>query len=150
MDETTQNIPAKPAGDVYPNNMEDIGKLLLRITIAGLMLFHGIAKLKSGVGGIESMLDGAGLPTALAYGVYIGEVLVPILMLLGVLTRLSSIVFAFNMLVAVLLGHGSELLSLNKYGGWAIELPLLYLMGAFVIALIGPGRFAILPGRQPH
>ena len=39
------------------------GVLLLRFTVAGLMLFHGVAKLRSGLGGIESLLAAAGLPT---------------------------------------------------------------------------------------
>lgn len=39
----------------------DIGLLLSRITIAGLMLFHGVAKL-SDLNGIKSMLAEAGLP----------------------------------------------------------------------------------------
>jgi putative oxidoreductase len=126
---------------------EDAGKLLLRISVAGLMLFHGVAKLTVGVGAIEEMLAGVGLPATLAYGVYIGEVLAPLLMLVGILTRVSSAIFAFNMLVATLLGHGDELFSLNQYGGWAIELPVLYLLGGVCVALIGPGRFAIYPGR---
>lgn len=129
------------------NTSEDIGKLLLRISVAGLMLFHGVAKLTGGVGAIEGMLTDVCLPTILAYGVYVGEVLTPLLIIAGVLTRISSAIFAFNMLVATLLGHANELLSLNQYGGWAIELPVLYMLGAVCIALLGPGRFAVYAGR---
>ena len=128
------------ANDSLP---ESLGKLVLRITIGGLMLFHGYAKIKNGVGGIEGMLQGHGLPTYLAYGVYVGEVVVPILMIVGLFTRLSSLVFVFNMVVAVALGHSADLLSLGEHGGWKIELPMLYLLGALTIALIGPGNFAL-------
>ena len=124
---------------------EAAGKLLLRVTIAGLMLFHGVAKLQNGVSPIEEMLSAEGLPTFIAYGVYVGEVVVPILMIIGIFTRVSAIVFAFNMLVAILLAHQNEIFALGMYGEWAIELQLLYLVGGLVIALIGPGRFSVSP-----
>ncbi|TWU43893.1 DoxX [Novipirellula aureliae] len=127
--------------------LEDYGKLLLRVTIAGLMLFHGIAKMIGGVGGIEGMLAAKGVPTLLAYGVYVGELVVPLLMLAGVFTRISSLVFAFNMLVAILLAHSADILSIGPHGGWAIELPMLYLLGSLVIALIGPGNYAVRQGK---
>ncbi|KAA1259633.1 DoxX [Rubripirellula obstinata] len=128
------------ANDSLP---ESVGKLVLRITIGGLMLFHGYAKIIGGVGGIAAMLEGHGLPTFIAYGVYVGEIVVPILMILGLWTRLSSLVFVFNMIVAVALAHSGDLLSLSEYGGWAVELPMLYLLGALSIALMGPGNIAL-------
>ena len=54
-------------------NQPRLGVILLRWTLAILMLFHGWAKVTGGVGGIEGMLAGKGLPGVLAYGVYIGE-----------------------------------------------------------------------------
>ena len=35
---------------------DDAGKLLLRLAVGGLMLFHGLHKLLDGVGGISGML----------------------------------------------------------------------------------------------
>ena len=40
---------------------DDVGKLVLRLTVGILMLLHGIAKMTSGVSGIEKMLEGVGL-----------------------------------------------------------------------------------------
>jgi len=140
----TENDRDPTAASSRNSTLEDSGKLLLRLAVAGLMLFHGIAKLK-GLDGIEKMLEGAGLPLFLAYGVYVGELIAPLLMIVGFWTRIASLVFAFNMLVAILLGHGNELLSLNQYGGWAIELPMLFMLAAVSIALIGSGRFAVKP-----
>jgi putative oxidoreductase len=122
---------------------ESLGKLLLRITIGGLMLFHGCAKVQGGVGGIAGMLEGHGIPTFIAYGVYVGEILVPILMILGLYTRLSSLIFVFNMIVAIALAHSGDLLSVGEHGGWKVELPMMYLLGALSIALLGPGNFAV-------
>jgi putative oxidoreductase len=111
------------------------------------MLPHGIAKTRNGVAGIESMLDTNGLPTLLAYGVYVGEVVVPILLIIGLLTRFSALIFAVNMAVAIGLAHAGDLLSLNEHGGWAVELPMLYLLGAVAILFLGPGRIAAGPKR---
>ncbi|HRM78298.1 MAG TPA: DoxX family protein, partial [Aliarcobacter cryaerophilus] len=41
---------------------EDIGKLILRVSIAGLMLFHGFFKLFNGIDGIKYLVPQAGLP----------------------------------------------------------------------------------------
>ena len=40
----------------------DLGKLIIRLTLGGLMLFHGIAKLLNGIGFIEGELASHGLP----------------------------------------------------------------------------------------
>ena len=53
---------------------DDAGKLLLRLAVGGLMLFHGIHKLIDGVDGISGMLAAQGLPGFIAYGVLVGEV----------------------------------------------------------------------------
>jgi len=127
--------------------LEDSGKLLLRLAIAGLMLFHGIAKLTGGLETIEGMLTNYSLPTFLVYGVYFGEIVAPLMLLAGFLTRIAALVFAFNMLVAIAIGHASEVFSLGPYGGYAVELQLLYLLGAIVIAMIGPGKYAMRRGK---
>ena len=51
---------------------EDFGKLLLRLAVGGLMLFHGLHKLIGGVDGISAMLVAKGLPGFIAYGVLVG------------------------------------------------------------------------------
>lgn len=126
---------------------EDLGKLILRLTIGGLMLLHGIAKIQSGIGGIEGMLEAKGLPAWIAYGVYVGELGVPILLILGIFTRLSALVFAFNMVMAIWLAHAGDLFKLGEHGGWAVELAGMYLFGALAIVFLGPGTIAIRRGR---
>lgn len=122
---------------------DSAGKLLLRLTVGGLMLFHGVAKLRGGIEGIEGMVTGAGLPAAFAYGVYIGEVVAPVLLILGLWTRPAAIIFAFNMVVAIALGHRSDFFSLGPHGGWAVEAAAFFLLTAVCIALLGPGRLAV-------
>lgn len=122
---------------------DDLGKLGLRVVLAVLLLFHGISKLGSGVGFIAGMLQKAGLPEVFAYGVYIGEVLAPLLILLGLSTRLAALVVAINMIVALLLVHTAEFVTLNNTGGWALELQGMYLGSAIALALLGAGRYSL-------
>lgn len=122
---------------------EDLGKLLLRLAVAGLMLLHGISKVRHGIGGIVSMVTARGLPAPVAYGVYIGEVIAPLLVLVGVFTRPAALAMAAVMPFAVWLVHGGDVAKLNEHtGGYALELQALYFVGALTIALIGSGRFA--------
>lgn len=122
---------------------EDAGKLVLRLVVGVLILLHGLAKLVGGVGFIAGLLGKIGLPAALAYLVFIGEVLAPLLLILGLWTRAAALVVAINMLVAVLLVHTGELLQRNETGGWALELQGMFLFGAVAIALLGAGRYSL-------
>ena len=122
---------------------EDLGKLVLRATIAILILLHGIAKIMGGVGFITGMVAKFGLPPALGYLVYIGEVVAPILMLIGVWTRPAALIVAINMVVAIVLVHSAEVFMLGKTGGWALELQGMFLFGALAVALLGAGRYSM-------
>lgn len=113
------------------------GVVLLRWTVAGLMLLHGVSKLRGGVGGIEAMLSNAGLPGWFAYGVFVGEVVAPLLVMAGILVRPAALVMALNMVVAIALVHRDELFVLGRTGGYALELQALFLLGSIAIALIG-------------
>lgn len=121
----------------------DLGKLLLRLTLGGLLLFHGIAKLLHGVGFIEGGLTAHGLPAILAYGVFIGELIAPLMVILGYQTRIGALLIVFNMLVALVLVHTSQLLSLGSNGGWALELQGFFLFTAAAIVFLGPGRYKL-------
>ena len=128
---------------MYGGDMEDIGRLLLRLTLAILILFHGVSKVIHGIGWLEGMLQGAGVPAFVAYGVYIGEVVGPIMLLIGWYARIGALFIAINMAVAFLLVHLGQLFMLTDNGGWQLELQGMYLMTAVALALLGPGRFSI-------
>ncbi len=120
----------------------DIAKLLLRASMGILILFHGIHKMTHGIGGIKAMLSASGLPEFLSYGVYVGELIAPIFIILGLYARIASAVMGVNMLVAIFLVHGFSF-SLTKQGGLAMELPLLYLIMSLLIILLGSGKYAV-------
>lgn len=122
---------------------EDFGKLLLRLAVGGLMLFHGLHKLIGGVDGISAMLAAKGLPGFIAYGVLVGEVVAPILLILGILTRPAALVLAFTMIVAWLMVGLGETAALEKTGAWAIESLVYFFVAALAIAFMGAGKYAL-------
>jgi putative oxidoreductase len=123
--------------------LDDWGKLLLRLSVGGLMLFHGIHKLNNGTAGITEMLVANNLPEAMVYGVYVGEIVAPLLLLAGMFTRIAGLIVAFNMGVALLLGHSADLMAVSEHGGSAVELQMLYLMGALALACMGGGKLSV-------
>ena len=125
------------------SSSDDLGKLILRVALAALILFHGISKLMGGVDFIAGMVTKVGLPPAFAYLVYVGEVVAPLMILLGVWTRIAASVIAVNMIVAVLLVHTGEFFTLSKTGGWTMELQAMFFVAAIVIALQGAGRYSV-------
>jgi putative oxidoreductase len=122
----------------------DLAALLLRVGLGVLVLFHGVAKVAAGPGGIGAMVAKAGLPELLAYGVYVGEVVAPLMLIVGLWTRLAAWVVVINMVFAVALAHAGQLFSIDaRTGGYQLELQALYLLAAVVVALIGAGRFSL-------
>jgi putative oxidoreductase len=128
---------------------DDWGKLLLRLAVAGLLIFHGIAKLKNGIGWMAGPLGALGLPAFVGYGVYVGEVIAPIFVILGKWARIAGLVIAFNMLGAIFIALRDKMFTLNMGGGWAIELELLFLLGGITIFLLGSGKYSLSKGNGP-
>ncbi|PVZ87892.1 GntR family transcriptional regulator [Serratia sp. S1B] len=122
---------------------EDAGKLLLRLTVGGLMLFHGLHKLFGGVEGISAMLIAKGFPGFIAYGVLIGEVVAPCLIIVGILTRPAALMLAFTMIVAWLMVGTGKTFQLDAVGAWAIESLVYYFVSALTVAFLGAGRYSL-------
>ena len=125
------------------NTQHDIAKLLLRVTLGVLILFHGLSKLNGGMGGIVHMVEAHGLPGALGYGVLLGEVVGPLMLIAGFHARIGAMFVLINMVVAIVLVHLRQLGAFNEQGGWALELQAMYLVSALAIALLGPGRYSV-------
>lgn len=121
----------------------DLGKLIIRLTLGGLLLFHGIDKLINGVSFIETQLISHNLPAFLAWGVIIGEVLAPLMIILGFHTRIGALLIVANMLVALALVHSHQLLTLGGNGGLQLELQFFFLMNAVAIFFFGSGRYTV-------
>ena len=74
------------------NRFDDAGKLLLRLTIGILLLMHGLFKLANGIESITALVLAQGWPAWIAFGVFIGEIIAPSLLIIGVLTRAGALV----------------------------------------------------------
>ena len=67
-----------------------MGILFARLGLGVCLFMHGFAKILHGIGGVKSILTKAGLPEIVAYGSYIGEVVAPIMIILGIFSRIVA------------------------------------------------------------
>jgi putative oxidoreductase len=127
---------------------DNLGKLLLRIAVGGLLIFHGIFKVTHGIGFIEGMLAGRGWPGYIAYGVYVAEILAPILIIIGLRTRLVALVVAIDMVMAIWLAHAASVFAVKEAGGaWAIEIEVFYLVASLALFFTGGGQYSVSKGQ---
>lgn len=124
----------------------DVAVLILRISMAALMLAHGLPKFLSLFSGEPVQFPALiGTPElSLALAVF-AEVLCSILILFGLGTRIATLPLIITMLVAVLLIHGADPFSKKEMG-------LHYLIGYVVLLITGSGKFSIdhlLNKKQP-
>jgi putative oxidoreductase len=124
-----------------------LASLILRLSVGGMLLLHGIQKIRGGavaLQGIKDTVTAANLPEVLAYGVYVGEVAAPILLILGLFVPVAGLLIAINMALAVYLAHQEQITQLNpESGSWAIELQMLYLAGGLACAILGAGKYSL-------
>jgi putative oxidoreductase len=123
----------------------DLGKLILRLMLASVLLFHGVYKIFHGVAWIEMLLAQIHLPGFLAYGTYIAEAIAPIFLILGIQVRLAALAIVVDMCMAIglVLRHQIFHLKQEPGGGWAIELQALILFSALALVFLDAGRYAL-------
>lgn len=127
---------------------DDVGKLILRLTLGILLLLHGVNKLMhldGTMAWLSGQLSAVGLPTLLAYGALIGEVVAPLLIILGLFSRIGGVLVVGQMLFAIALVHMNELTTLTQMGGWALELQGFFLFTGLAMVFLGSGRYAVKP-----
>jgi len=124
------------------NNI-DAGILTWRIILGVLMLIHGIYKLFNGIAFIKGLFVERGLPEILAYSVHIGETIAPLLIIIGYRTKISSVILALTMIVAVGLVYPDKIFALNQFGGWFIELNAFFFFGAIGLFFTGGGKYSV-------
>ncbi len=131
----------------------DVSLLILRLTMAIVMFPHGAQKALGwfggpGIQGIVAGLSGQmGLPVPLVYLVIALEFLGPILLVLGVLTRLVALGLAVDMASAAILVHWPNGFFMNfsgKQAGEGIEFFILLVGIGLALAIAGPGRIALM------
>ena len=126
------------------------GLLLLRVTVGGLMLFHGVHKVQNGIGWLPTALTERGLPEFLAPGIYLGEVVAPLLLIIGWFARASGLLIAVTMALAVYIKHPDAWMTIGRHGQWGIELQWMFGACAVAAALLGPGQWRIPTPKWPR
>lgn len=131
----------------FPFQSDALGKLILRLTVGVLMLFHGVHKIfnPGSLDFISKQLAGIDLPQALAYGVYLGEIIAPLMIIFGVFSRLGGLLIFGNMIFAIVLAHRNQLITFTDNGGLALELQIFFLLTGLAVFFLGSGRFAYKP-----
>lgn len=132
---------------MYIFNNDAVGKLVLRLTVGVLILFHGVSKLMHGgsLDFISSALAAHGMPGFVAYGVFVGELIAPLMIVLGVFSRIGGLLVVINMLFAIGLMHMGQLFMTSEHGGYQLELQAFYLFSGLAVLFLGSGRFALKP-----
>lgn len=128
-----------PCGERAANT----GKLLLRLSLGSIFLYHGYAKVFIlGVGAFVGFLTSLNFPfpTIMAHIAAYGEIAVGISLILGIFTRWLSILGLIISLVAMFSVHFKNGFDIQKGGYEYIQL----IAASFIaIILVGSGKYAL-------
>lgn len=126
----------------YRTNLDlmniDIGLLIFRVIISGLMLTHGVPKLLDFFGSDElKFADPIGIGEGLTFGLAVfAEFVCSVFIFFGFLTRLASIPLIFTMAMAAFVIHFNDPFA-DK------ELPILFLAGFILLLITGAGKYSM-------
>lgn len=117
---------------------QNIGLLLLRLTLGFMILVgHGWPKLVNFSSLMETFPDPLGVgPLVSLLVTVIAEVVGSFLLILGLGTKMASVLLTVVLSVAAFVVHGQ--------GSWsAKELALLYALVSLCLLLVGPGQYSL-------
>ena len=118
------------------NRLHDLTHFGLRITVGVLFIVHSIGKFDVSSKGFFSSV---GLPADMAILIGLLELIGGLLIVVGVLTRISSSLLAIEMLGVML--YVKKLQAFSGKGG--IEMDLLAFAILLTIIVLGPGKISI-------
>ncbi|KAF6242938.1 DoxX family protein [Nitrosopumilus sp. b1] len=118
------------------NKLADIAFMGLRSAIGVIFIAHGMMKFNPGFAGF---LGNMGLPAEMQIPIALAEVVPGILLIIGVLSRISAGMLSIIMMGAIFHVKGAK--SLTGDGGFEIDLILL--ASCLVIIVAGPGRVSL-------
>ncbi|MDH3395497.1 MAG: DoxX family protein [Nitrosopumilus sp.] len=124
------------AAEIKEKILNDVVFIGLRSAVGVIFILHGISKLDPG---FANNLPNMGLPAEMAIPIALAELIPGILIVLGVLSRLSASLISIIMLGAIFMVKGAQ--SITGKGG--VELDLILLASALVIMIVGPGRISL-------
>lgn len=123
----------------YLDRVQPLALLVMRLTLATIMIAHGSQKVFGGMPHFRSIVSGIGFPAWMAYLAAAAEFGGGILVLLGVLTRVAALAITIDMLVAILKVHAKA----GLRGPHGFEFPLAVLSIAFALIFFGAGPISV-------
>jgi putative oxidoreductase len=121
----------------------DFAKLYIRIYVAFMLLFHGVHKVLNGIDFIFPLVAKVGWPSYVAYGVYAGEIVAPLMLLVGFFPRVAAGLIVFTLGCCIYLTHMEALLKIDQMGGWAMEPDMTYIFPCVLLIIIGGGKYCL-------
>ena len=119
------------------NNFNDFALAILRVGFSGMMLTHGIPKISMLLDNPSGFSDPIGIgATATLILAIVGEVVGPLLVLIGFKTRIAAIPVIATMAAATFIVHANDPFGIK-------EKAILFLIAFIVIALAGPGKYSV-------
>ncbi|MGX6446329.1 DoxX family protein [Neobacillus sp. K501] len=116
-------------------NKNEIGKVILRAIVGLTFFIHGLSKFQGGISNTVDFFDSLGIPGLMAYVVAVIELLGGIALILGLGTRIVSLLFVFIMLGAIFTVKLSVgFLGNGQMAGYELDLILLAISIYFVFA----------------
>ena len=121
---------------IKESKLHDISHFGLRLVVGVLFIVHSTGKFNPE---FSNFFVNAGLPIGLQFPIGVLELFGGILLILGVLTRITSSLLAIEMLGVIF--FLKKLKSFSGQGG--VELDLITLAILLVLIVTGPGRISI-------
>lgn len=122
--------------NIKENKLHDLAHFGIRIVIGIIFIVHGTVKFDPGFIGF---LTNIGVPTGMQIIIALAETVPGILLILGVLTRISASILSIDMLGAIF--YVKHAANFTGQGGY--EFDLIILAGCLSMIVIGPGRVSI-------
>ena len=117
--------------------LADAAFMGLRSAIGVIFIVHGYSKF--GNEGFTGWIGSMGIPPEMGVLIAVGETIPGILLIIGVLSRVSASVLSVIMVGAIFYVKKAEALT----GDGAYELDLILLAACLVIVVMGPGRVSL-------
>ena len=119
------------------HGLHDAAQMGMRTAIGVIFIVHGFGKF--GNPGFGGWISSMGIPAEMQIPIALAEFIPGILLLLGVLTRISASLISIVMLGAIFLVKGATSLT----GDSGYEFDLILLAASLVVIVSGPGRISL-------